>query len=252
MQLEPLSNNLQVYVSDDHKFSSDTVLLSHFSKPSSRHKVIEFCSGCGALSLMWFNNSPPKHVVCADIQQEACELLNKSINFNNLHDQIKVMNTDIRKLAEQLPCHSFNSVVCNPPYNPMEGGLRPESAARLMARHQSDCTIKDVVEASTKLLRTAGRLFMCYRPEGLCDILCTMRQYNIEPKRLRFVYPMEDKPPKLFLIEGRRNASPGLLVMPSLIMNDPEGNLTREMEEIYSPFLSSVYNTKQGYRVYGG
>ncbi len=252
MELEPLSDQLQVYVSDNHKFSSDTVLLSNFSKPTPRQRVMELCSGCGALSLMWFDNYPPKEVVCVDIQEEACQLLDETIKHNKLQKKMRVINADAKNISEQVGSSCFNVVVCNPPYNPLETGNRPENVSRLLARHQSNCTLDDIVKSSSALLRLAGRFFMCYRPEGLCDVFETMRKYEIEPKRIRFVQSTASKPPKLVLIEGRRKANPGLLVMPTLIMKDEEGNLTEEMEQIYSPFLSSVHNKKQGYRIYGG
>ncbi len=252
MKLEPLSDGLQVYVSDDHKFSSDTVLLSRFSKPTPRQRAVELGCGCGALSLMWFSDYPPRESICVDIQEEACDLLDESIRFNKLKNKMKVVNADLRNVSEQIGKSCFNVVVCNPPYNPVETGNNPENLSRLLARHQSDCTLDDIVKSATELLRLAGRFFICYRPEGLCDLLETMRKYEIEPKRIRFVQATVEKPPKLVLVEGRRKAKTNLLVMPTLIMNDEEGNLTKEMQEIYSPFLSSVHNKKQGFRVYGG
>ncbi len=42
------------------------------------------------------------------------------------------------------------------------------------------------------------------------DILTMFRQYKIEPKRLRFVYPKQNKEANMVLIEGIRDGNPDL------------------------------------------
>ncbi len=64
-----------------------------------------------------------------------------------------------------------------------------------------------------------------------------MRRHNIEPKRLRFVQQRVNKPPKLFLIEGRRGGRPnGLIVEPVLFIEDERGGLSQEMINIYGAY----------------
>ena len=64
---------------------------------------------------------------------------------------------------------------------------------------------------------------MCQRPERLTDVLCSMRKNDLEPKRLRLVQQREGKPPKLFLIEGRRGGKRGgLVVEPTLYIESDE------------------------------
>lgn len=82
---------------------------------------------------------------------------------------------------------------------------------------------------------------MCQRPERLSDMICSMRNFRIEPKRLRFVQQRMSKAPKLFLIEGRRGGNPnGLIVEPTLFIEKEGGELSDEMIEIYGAY-------KEGY-----
>lgn len=78
---------------------------------------------------------------------------------------------------------------------------------------------------------------MCQRPERLADVTEAMRKFAIEPKVLRMVQQRKDKAPKLFLIEGRRGGSRGFLnVLPTLFIEDNDGNLSQEMIDIYGSY----------------
>ena len=78
---------------------------------------------------------------------------------------------------------------------------------------------------------------MCQRPERLSDMICAMRNFRIEPKRLRFVQQRPGKPPKLFLIEGRRGGKPGgMTAEPVLFIEGPDGNFSEEMINIYGAY----------------
>ena len=63
-----------------------------------------------------------------------------------------------------------------------------------------------------------------------------MRQYKIEPKRLRFVIDKQGEEPFLFLVEGKKGAKPFLRVEPTLIIKNDESKFTPEMIEIYGSY----------------
>ena len=74
---------------------------------------------------------------------------------------------------------------------------------------------------------------MVHRPDRLVDIFCVMRQYHIEPKVIRFVYPNQKKEPNLVLIKGIKNAKPFLTMEKNLYVYDENGNYTQEVKDIY-------------------
>ena len=50
---QPLGAGYWAKVSREHRFSTDTLLLSYFSSPRPGEKrAAELCAGCGALSLL--------------------------------------------------------------------------------------------------------------------------------------------------------------------------------------------------------
>src|SRR5690606_41464489 len=62
--------------------------------------------------------------------------------------------------------------------------------------------------------------------ERLMDILTLMRQYRLEPKRLRFVYPKAGKEANTILIEGIKNGNSGLKALPPLFVYDMKNEYT--------------------------
>ena len=236
-RLEPLGRGIKVIVSDNHSFGTDTVLLANFSRPKKQDKACELGTGCGTIPLIWSRDDVPRTVTAVDIQEKACSQLSRSSELNGLQDRINVLCSDLRELKGKVELSSYDLVVCNPPYKaPGSGIVNPEDSHKI-ARHEFLCTMDDIVEAASILLNFSGRLCMCQRPERLSDLICLMRKYNIEPKRLRFVQQRLSKAPKLFLIEGRRGGRPnGLIVEPTLFIENEKRELSEEMINIYGAY----------------
>lgn len=234
---EPLGNGMKIIVSDEYKLWTDTVLLADFSAPKKKDNACELGSGCGAIPLIWFRNDSVNHVTAVEIQEEACSLLERSIRLNNLDGKINVVNSDLRDLNGKLKAGAYDLVVCNPPYKAEGTGIKSKNSAQIIARHESMCNVDDIICAASKLLNFSGRLCMCQRPERLSDLICTMRKYSIEPKRLRFVQQRMSKAPKLFLIEGKKGGKPGgLIVEPVLFIENEKGDFSKEMLDIYGAY----------------
>lgn len=235
--LEPLGNGVQVIVSPHHAFGTDTILLAHFSAPKKNDKACELGTGCGAIPLIWCRDDKTASITAVDIQEEACDLLRRSTALNHLDDKIQVLHSDWRDLRSKVSWGSYDLVVCNPPYKAVGTGIVNPEQAHKIARHEAHGTLEDIVQTAAGLLQFAGRFCLCQRPERLSDVICLMRQYGIEPKRLRFVQQHAAKAPKLFLIEGKRGGQPnGLVTAPALLIENDDGSLSREMTDIYGVY----------------
>ena len=60
-----------------------------------------------------------------------------------------------------------------------------------------------------------------------------MKKYNIEPKRVRFVYPKKDKEANMVLIEGVKNGKSDMKVLPPLIVYDEAGNYDSYIKKMF-------------------
>jgi len=233
-KLEPLGNDIFVFTSKIHKFSTDTLLLADFVNPLKYEKAVEFGTGCGTIPLFWCTKTAPKFTLALEIQKDAFELAKKSVKLNKLTDKIQVVNCDLKNYDLKSEKHSFDLVVCNPPYKAIGSGIQNENKFKKLARHEVECSIEDIIKKAAEFLRFAGRFCICQRPERLSDIIFLMRKHNIEPKKLRFVQARENVAPKLFLLEGKLGRNPGLVVLPTLMLENQNGERSDELNKIYN------------------
>ena len=238
-KLEPLGNGVEIIVSDSYHFSTDTILLANFANPKKSDCVVELGTGCGTMPLLWTRDKICKEIVALDIQENAIDMLSRSIahnvkNDNNNCECITVLHSDLKDLKGKLPFGHYNVVVCNPPYKLSGTGIVNPEQEKLLARHEESCTLNDICEAASHLLQFSGRFCICQRPERLTDVMEAMRKFEIEPKRLRLVQQRLNKEPKLFLLEGRYKGNRGFMqVLPTLFIENEQGDFSDEMKEIY-------------------
>ena len=157
----------------------------------------------------------------------------RSVALNGLSDKIDIITGDIKEAGSLFKAASFDYITCNPPYMIGQHGLTNPEDAKAIARHVILCTLEDVIREGAKLLKTGGHFFLVHRPFRLAEIMTTMSQYSLEPKRMRLVYPYVDKEPNMVLIEAVRGGRPRLTVEKPLIVYEAPGRYTREIYDVY-------------------
>lgn len=235
-KFERLSDEIYIEVSAEHTFGTDALLLAYFASPKNNDRTMDMGTGCGIIPFLWLRNSKQSPVHCLDIQQNAIEQVKRSIERNALQGRLVPHLCDLREIRSEFPAEGFSLVTMNPPYKPVGTGIESKSNSAKIARHEICCNIEDAVKAAAYLLKFGGRFCMCHRPERLADAVCLMRQYSLEPKRLRFVTDKKGQEPFLFLIEGKKNAKPFLRVEPLLQIKKENGKFTREMLAVYGSY----------------
>lgn len=243
VKLQYLGQKMKIYVSDIHRYGTDAVLLADFAMPKNGDKACDLGTGCGIIPLMWRLNGSKCDITAVDISADACELAQRSVSENGL-GSIMVINGDLRDKETVGGSGIFDIISMNPPYKAAGDGVMSPDLQRRTARHEVDCTIEDVCSAASRLLRFGGRLCMCHRPERLCDIVCAMREAQIEPKRLRLVCQRRGGAPKLILIEGRRGAKSGIVHLPPLYIEADDGGVSDEIARIYGEYYIENGDTK--------
>ena len=206
---------LDIYVSDDHRFGTDALLLARFSMPSSKDNVCDLCSGCGIVPMLFFaSGKAPAKAYAVEIQDEAVGLMKRTVEKNELTDRFIPVKADLTKDDELLtvPRGKMELVTVNPPYYRTGAGEERLSPAQAAARHEIFCDLEQVIRAASILLKYGGNLKMCHLPERLADIFWYMRKYGIEPKILQFAHNKDtSEKPFLALVSGKKGGKPGLI-----------------------------------------
>ncbi|WP_409290913.1 tRNA1(Val) (adenine(37)-N6)-methyltransferase [Peribacillus sp. SCS-37] len=214
-------------------FSLDAVLLAKFIRvPFHRGNIVDLCSGNGVIPLL-LSTRTKGNIIGIEIQERLYDMAVRSIEYNSLPSTIQMIHGDIREIPKEIGFSRYDAVTCNPPYFPtpsQEEINKNEHFA--IARHEIHCTLEDAVRVSSQLLKQGGRAAFVHRPGRLLDIVELMRKYRLEPKRLQFVYPKGGKEANTLLIEGIKDGSPDLKILPPLFVYGSNGEYTEEVKRI--------------------
>jgi len=236
--LEPLGGGLRLVVSKAHIFSTDSLLLAHFSAIRKNDHACDLGTGCGIIPLLWCKGESGP-ISAVEIQEKACAQLRKSIALNGLADRVTVVQTDLRQKHPLLPWGTFDLVTMNPPYQAAGSGIESTAGSDKIVRHETTCTLEDAAAAASHLLRFGGRFCLCHKPERLADILCTLREQKLEAKRIRFASQKEGSAPWLVLVEGKRGGKPGLRVEKTLVLQTADGADSAEMAAVFGDYRNT-------------
>lgn len=223
------------FVWDDQLFppGTDTFLLSSLPRLRPGLRVCDLGSGTGLLGLLLLQRQRKLNVTGVELHPGAAALMERAAAENGLSDRLTACRGDLREIRSLLPAGQFDLAACNPPYYPAQSGKLPQEAAAQDARAETACTLADVCTAAGWLLRWGGALCLVHKPERLTDLLCSLRDAALEPKRLRAVCRRMGDSPSLVLLEARRGGKPGLAWEPPLVLETAEGRPTAELDRIY-------------------
>lgn len=215
-------------------FSLDSVLLPNFITINESTKNI-LDIGCGNAPIpLILSTKTNAHITGIEIQKEVSEMAKESVQLNKLENKIDIINEDIKTFYKTATPEFYDIITCNPPYFEVKETSRfNKNDYKTIARHEVTLKLEDILQISRKLLKNGGTLGLVHRPERLIDILLTMRKYNIEPKKIRLIYPGKNKEANILLIEGKKNGKKGLKVLPPLYSHNPDGTYTEEIQKYF-------------------
>ena len=232
--LDDLQNGLFIIQKKDgFKFGIDAVLLADFAKDARSTDTLDLCTGTGIVPLLMSEKTKTQNICGLEIQPDIAEMAQRSVEYNGLQKRVRITEGDLKNAAQIYGKGTFDKITCNPPYMKCGGGLQNDNDVKSVSRHELLCTLDDVLSSASELLISKGRFFMVHRPMRLADIMCSMRKYSIEPKRLRFVHSSCAKAPNLVLVEGMKDGGNELKILPPLYVYNEDGTYSDEINEIY-------------------
>lgn len=218
---------------DGFCFGMDAVLLSGFASVKPGERALDLGTGTGIIPLLLSAKTKGDHFTGLEIQTEIMKMAQRSVALNGLEKKIDIIQGDIKEASRIFGAASFDVVTSNPPYMNDAHGLKNPGDVKAISRHEVLCTLEDVVREGTKALKPGGRFYMVHRPHRLAEIITVMRQYKLEPKRMKFVHPFADKDASMVLIEAVRGGGAWLKLEPPVIVYKEPGVYTDEIYEIY-------------------
>lgn len=214
-------------------FGMDAVLLANFCDRKKDAKVADLGTGTGIIPLLLYAKKEVSKIYGVEIQSEVAEMATRSVILNGLEDNIEIMNVDLKEIANYIEPHSLDIVTSNPPYKLGNSGIINPTDQKAISRHEILCTLEDVIKNASKLLKQYGKFYMVHRPDRLVDIMCLLRQYKLEPKKIRFIHPHVGDKPNMVLIQASKHGNKELKFEAPLYVYDENGNFSEEVHTIY-------------------
>lgn len=218
---------------DGFCFGMDAVLLSGFAKVRAGERAIDLGTGTGIIPILLSAKTEGEHFTGLEIQEEMAEMAGRSVLLNQLENRVTIVQGDIKEASRLFGKASFDVVTSNPPYMNDAHGLKNPNLPKAIARHEVLCTLEDVVREATYLLKPGGRFYMVHRPHRLVEMIAVMREYKLEPKRMKMVHPFIDKDANMVLIEGVRGGRSMIKAEAPIIVYKKPGVYTDEIYDIY-------------------
>ena len=226
-------NDLKIIQRKDmFNFSLDTVLLANFCTTTKDvKKIVDFGTNNAAIPLI-LSRRTNKPIIGVEIQKEAVELAKKNITLNNLDDQIEIVHSDIKEFVND--SIKVGLVVCNPPFFKVdEDSNLNDNEFLTIARHEIKINLEEIIKSAAKILDNRGKFAMVHRPQRMIEILNLMQKYDIEPKRIKFVYPKYNKESHILLVEGIYKGKKGLKIEPPLYAHNDDGSYSDEVKKMF-------------------
>ncbi len=218
-------------------FSLDSMLLANFvSIRLTDKKIIDLCSGNAPVPMLLSFRTKAR-IFGVELQKYIYDMGVESIRENCMDNQIYFINDDVKNIRNIFDSESFDIVTCNPPYFKYnKNSLVNINEGKAIARHEVSLNLEDVIINASYLLKNNGTFAIVHRPERLIEIINLMQKYNIEPKRLRMVYPKEKKNANIILVEGVKNGKSGLKIEQPLIVYDKNNKYVDEVRKMFGGY----------------
>jgi tRNA1Val (adenine37-N6)-methyltransferase len=228
-----------------YRFSLDALLLAHFAVLRDGDDLIDLGTGGGIIALILAQRVHCGRVLGIDVQDELVAIAKRNVILNGLAGQIEIRRGDVRRPEFLCDPQSFSVAVFNPPYRRLRSGRMNPDPEKAVARHEIAGTAAEFLAAAVHVLRPEGRVYAIYPATRMVQLLARMREFRIEPKRLRLVHSCPGGSGAFVLVEGVKEGREGLKVLPPLCIHERRGGYTSEMTEIFRDL--SAFPARGGY-----
>ena len=200
-----------------YRFTSDSILLSHFARAKAGDVVADFCSGSGIVGLHFLClNAHISGVTLFEMQPDLADMAARTIEADGFLNARSVC-CRIQDIGREYD-DKFSLVLCNPPYE--RGGPQNLAYHKAVCRKEITITLLEIIRAAYRKLKYGGRFALINRADRLAEVMYLLKDNGLEPKRLQFVSGTPGGKPYLIMAEATKGGRPGLELLPAAV-NSP-------------------------------
>jgi tRNA1Val (adenine37-N6)-methyltransferase len=218
----------------------DPVVLAAQVKPSPGARIIDIGCGCGIIPLILGFRHRDIHIIGIEIQSQLAELAVKNMAENQMSDRIQILNKDVRSIASADILFSGTQgladiIVSNPPYKQKDTGRLNPNIQRAIARHEIQLELSQFFPSARRLLAPRGQILVIFPATRLSDLVAGLVVHKFQLDWIQFIHTRKNKPAKLILVSGIKDAHGACIVRPPLYLYDSQNNPTNEYAAMFRP-----------------
>lgn len=228
-------SNLKIYQNDDwFKFSLESVLLPNFVTINLRcKKILDLCTGNAPIPLI-LSTKTKAQIVGVEIQKDIYELAKKSIEINNLDNQITLINDNLENLKTYYKGDEFDVITVNPPYFPNNTlSKKNKDFHKTVARHEIYTNLESIIKMSLYLLKNGGYFAMVHQTSRFIDVINLLQKNNMCIHKIQLIYPKENSKSNLFMVEAIKNGKCGIEFLEPMYVHNSDGTYRDNIKRVF-------------------
>lgn len=152
-----------------YRFTEDALCVAAFSNAHGKEKVLDFGCGNGIILLLLYAEAKDLSLYGIELREEAYELALLNMKENSVHAGI--IKGDAMKASAYFEHESFDRVVVNPPYFPVDRCRLPQNPEIAAAKTELYWSNEKMFREAFTLLKAEGEIALIYPKEREKEII---------------------------------------------------------------------------------
>jgi tRNA1Val (adenine37-N6)-methyltransferase len=179
------------------KVGTDGVLLGAWATPSSPPKhILDIGTGTGLIAIMMAQRFEGANIIGIDIDSEAVQEATLNMTNCQWYKRLSCFESSFQNANIN---HSFDLIVCNPPY--FKNTTTSNDERRATARHTNSLSLNDIFEKMDTLLSPKGELIIVYPSENFQEIRSNLKSFGLYMNEICWVKGNEKSNVKRVLLK---------------------------------------------------
>lgn len=212
-----------------YRYNIDSLMLAKFAQFKKNEKVCDLGCGVGILGILALKWGEASELNAIEIQNELFLLAQK--NFSELQSSlpVKLIQDNWKNVAKHFTAASFDLVISNPPYRKAGSGRLSTHSQKIIAKHEIEGRMTDLLAAAKLLMKRKGRFCIIYPTVRLEEFIQEVAKQKLKISRLQMLHPYADQKANHFMAELQFSVQGEIEIHPGLVIYKEPGVYTQEV-----------------------